>query len=163
MSGHCPKCGEYCEEDDSRPCDGCAKARNAMDKANRYGEPWSDDDVLIEHGMVKVCPSPLQWSRAVACVNALAGVDDPEAYIASLRTANAALTEQVAQMVRLPEIPENHALRIDNMSSGQENQLFGAYLRKRFEPIEHTGTGPTPAAALSALSAKIEQEKNDRA
>ena len=124
---------------------------------SQYGEPFTFTNGIARdrHGTELVYPR----QREVDCVNALAGVDDPEAYIASLRTANAALTEQVAQMVRLPEIPENHALRIDNMSSGQENQLFGAYLRKRFEPIEHTGTGPTPAAALSALSAKIEQEK----
>lgn len=46
MSGHCPKCGDYTEEDDSRLCSGC------------LGNPFQ-------------CPSLHYWSGGLRCVLAV--------------------------------------------------------------------------------------------
>lgn len=84
MSGHCPK----------------------------YGEPWKQDDyghTLDADGVVTAALNPVdiddhdflctRAARAVACVNALAGVDEPSEYIARLRAENAAMRERGERMV----------------------------------------------------------------
>ena len=42
MSGHCPKCGDYCEEDDSRRCAKCATTPDDPKAAEEWAYKMSD-------------------------------------------------------------------------------------------------------------------------
>lgn len=54
-----------------------------------YGEPWSEQSpphpIARDKGVYWL--NPEQFNRAVACVNACAGIDDPEKEIAAMREA----------------------------------------------------------------------------
>jgi hypothetical protein len=69
-------------------------------------EPWDDEGGMIvagENGLTQRVNiydvDPSNRARIVACVNAMAGIDDPAACLATLRSQVAALTAQRDAMV----------------------------------------------------------------
>lgn len=144
MSGHCPKCGDYCEEDDSRRCAKCATTPDERKAAEEWARNIARDlgaDFL---------PAPIGdhlTSTKLAAMEA-----------ERLRAELAAMKESAKGMVRLPEISRGSAVLITRAKC---NGLFVAEWFGDANRVcsDHMTTGDSPAAALSALTAKIEQEK----
>lgn len=73
MSGHCPKCGDYCEEDDSRPCAKCATTPDERKAAEEWAammhhksrefDRWENwDDHIADLASTKL--SAERWAAA---------------------------------------------------------------------------------------------------
>jgi hypothetical protein len=94
-------------------CRACAPEL-VSDASGEHGEPWSHTDFYVESSTpvcaMHVVPIP-KFSRARACVNALAGIDDPAAYIVELRHSLSAALQQVANAKEVAENREREIAR----------------------------------------------------
>jgi hypothetical protein len=77
-----------------------------------YGEPWSEQSpphpIARDKGVYWL--NPEQFNRAIACVNACAGMSNPEKEIAAMRDA---IREAASQLVLTDHDPEcQHLFRV---------------------------------------------------
>ena len=100
MSGHCPKCGDYCEEDDARPCAKCATTpdeRKAAEEWARQLENDLSDDGWKMQARADLTSTKLaatRWERAEPVVNR--AVEVMETVVADFERAIAKSREQPA-------------------------------------------------------------------
>jgi len=102
---------------------------NQTNATGHTGEPWIRKPVLSLNGRT-IELDDIDYARAELCVNALAGIPDPAAFVARARGQEAAIAE-LQEMVNVCEMDRNRALADANFQRQRYNAQEALWLETR--------------------------------